>query len=176
MSAPPRLARLARIVPSGPGGPAASRTPFVLLVVVLLGSGLLALLFLNASVNQGSFRLSKLEKETEELTDEQQALQQEVDRRSAPDVLERRARELGLVPGGNPAFLAPDGTVRGKPEPAVGERASRGAAREPGARPQSGADREAVEPGAPILPDAPGTGTRGGARSEGATGSWQVPE
>jgi prefoldin subunit 5 len=113
-----RLSRLARLVPGGAS--TAARTPFVLLVVVILGSGLLALLLLNAAVNQGSFRLSKLEKQTQDLTDEQQELQQQVDSYSAPGALEKRARGLGLVPGGTPAFLQPDGTVRGSPDPATG--------------------------------------------------------
>ncbi|ARZ70556.1 hypothetical protein SMD11_4963 [Streptomyces albireticuli] len=111
-----RGARLGRLRVVGPAG--AKRTPFVLLVVVLLGSGLISLLLLNSSLNQGSFDLTRLQRETTELTDEQQALQQEVDRLAAPDALERRARELGMVPGGNPAFLGPDGTVRGAPAPA----------------------------------------------------------
>ncbi|WKU44442.1 septum formation initiator family protein [Streptomyces sp. VNUA116] len=109
-----RGTRLGRLV--GPVG--AKRTPFVLLVVVLLGSGLISLLLLNSALNQGSFELSRLQRKTTELTDEQQALQQEVDQLAAPDALERRARELGMVPGGNPAFLSPDGTVRGQPSPA----------------------------------------------------------
>ena len=111
MTAQQRLARLARLVPAG--GTNAARTPFVLLVVLLLGSGLLALLLLNASLNKGSFKLTQLERETEELTDQQQALQQEVDGYSAPEALEKRARGLGLVPGGTPVFLNPDGTLRG---------------------------------------------------------------
>ncbi|MET9699194.1 hypothetical protein ABZY31_20020 [Streptomyces sp. NPDC006529] len=93
----------------------AGRTPFVLLVVALLGGGLISLLLLNSALNQGSFHLSKLKKETTSLTDEQQALQRDVDAQSAPDALERRARELGLVPGGSPVFLGADGTVRGTP-------------------------------------------------------------
>ncbi|MGW5444551.1 septum formation initiator family protein [Streptomyces asiaticus] len=104
-----------------PGAPTARRTPFVLLVVVLLGSGLIALLLLNSSLNQGSFELTKLEKQTKELTDERQALQQDVDKLSAPAELERRARELGMVPGGTPAFLNPDGSVSGVPAPATGQ-------------------------------------------------------
>ncbi|MGW0733354.1 septum formation initiator [Streptomyces sp. NPDC002851] len=108
-----RAARLARLLPTGSSG--AARTPFVLLVVVLLGGGLIVLLMLNSSLNEGSFRLSKLKKETTELTDRQQELRREVDAYSAPGELERRARELGLVPGGNPVFLNPDGRVRGKP-------------------------------------------------------------
>ncbi|AWN26771.1 septum formation initiator family protein [Streptomyces sp. NEAU-S7GS2] len=111
-----RQKRLAALFPSGAGARGtAARTPFVLLIVVLLGSGLITLLLLNSALNQGSFELSKLEKQTEELTDEQQALQQDVDAYSAPGALERRARKLGMVPGGTPVFLLPDGTVRGRP-------------------------------------------------------------
>ncbi|QGV82844.1 cell division protein FtsL [Streptomyces ficellus] len=106
-------------MPSGPS--TAARTPFVLLVVVLLGGGLIALLLLNSSLNEGSFRLSELKKRTTELTDEEQELQRDVDDRSAPDALERRARELGMVPGGSPAFLSPDGSVRGVPGRATAE-------------------------------------------------------
>ncbi|MEU2850638.1 FtsB family cell division protein [Streptomyces syringium] len=115
-------ARLIRLLPAGAVG--AKRTPFVLLVVVLLGSGLLSLLVLNSSLNQGSFELSRLQRKTTELTDEQQALQQEVDQLAAPDALERRARELGMVPGGSPVFLDPDGTVHGAPSPAAADPAS----------------------------------------------------
>lgn len=114
-----RAARLARLLPSGPSN--AARTPFVLLVVVLLGGGLITLLVLNSALNEGSFRLSELKKRTTELTDEQQALQRDVDNFSKPDALERRARELGMVPGGSPAFLNPDGTVRGVPAETTAE-------------------------------------------------------
>ncbi|MBL1097032.1 septum formation initiator family protein [Streptomyces coffeae] len=109
-----------------PGATTARRAPFVLLVVVLLGSGLIGLLVLNSSLNQGSFELSRLEKQTDELTDDRQALEQDVDRLSAPGALERRARELGMVPGGSPAFLKPDGTVRGVPAPATAQPAPLG--------------------------------------------------
>ncbi|MEU9316513.1 septum formation initiator [Streptomyces sp. NPDC048295] len=114
-----RAARLARLLPAGPSN--AARTPFVLLVVVLLGGGLITLLVLNSALNEGSFRLSELKKRTTGLTDEQQALQRDVDNYSKPDALERRARELGMVPGGSPAFLNPDGTVRGVPAETTAE-------------------------------------------------------
>ncbi|MGZ9930468.1 hypothetical protein ACXNSR_11300 [Streptomyces sp. NC-S4] len=97
-----------------PGGQAA-RMPFVLLVVALLGGGLISLLLLNSALNEGSFQLSKLRKETTALTDEEQALQRDVDAYSAPDALQRRAHELGLVPGGSPVFIGPDGKVAGSP-------------------------------------------------------------
>ncbi|MER6101008.1 septum formation initiator family protein [Streptomyces sp. NPDC001832] len=108
-----RAARLARLMPTGPSK--AARTPFVLLVVLLLGGGLITLLVLNSALNEGSFRLSELKKQTTELTDEQQALQNDVDNYSKPDALEKRARELGMVPGGSPAFLDAEGKVRGVP-------------------------------------------------------------
>ncbi|MFJ4436413.1 septum formation initiator family protein [Streptomyces sp. NPDC088923] len=108
-----RAAALARLLPErGPNR--AARTPFVLLVVVLLAGGLITLLVLNSSLNEGSFQVSRLKKQSTDLTDEQQELQRDVDAYSAPDALARRAAELGMVPGGDPAFLAPDGTVRGR--------------------------------------------------------------
>ncbi|WUV84620.1 hypothetical protein OG552_08485 [Streptomyces sp. NBC_01476] len=97
----------------------AARTPFVVLVVSLLAGGLITLLLLNSAVNRDSFQLNKLEKDTTGYTDEQQQLQQEVDGYSAPGELQRRAQELGMVPGGNPAFLNPDGSVRGTPDAAT---------------------------------------------------------
>ncbi|MFI5802816.1 septum formation initiator [Streptomyces sp. NPDC051561] len=112
-----RAARLSQLLPPGPSQ--AARTPFVLLVVVLLGGGLICLLMLNSALNEGSFRLNDLKKQTTELTDEEQQLQRDVDDRSAPGALERRARELSMVPGGSPAFLDPDGKVRGTPTEAT---------------------------------------------------------
>ncbi|MEU9096102.1 septum formation initiator [Streptomyces sp. NPDC048361] len=107
-------ARLGRLMPAqGPNS--AARTPFVLLVVALLGGGLITLLVLNSALNAGSFKLSEYRRQTTELTDEQQALQQDVDDLSAPDALARRAGDLGMVPGGTPVFLGPDGTVKGVP-------------------------------------------------------------
>lgn len=110
-----RAARLARLFPTTGGRGQAARTPFVLLVVLLLGGGLIGLLVLNSALSEGSFKLDDLQKETKSLTDQEQALQRDIDAYSAPDALQRRARELGMVPGGDPAFLDPDGTVKGVP-------------------------------------------------------------
>ncbi|GGU79243.1 membrane protein [Streptomyces filipinensis] len=117
-----RAARLARLLPAGRAR--AARAPFVLLVVLLLGGGLIGLLVLNSALSEGSFKLDALQKETRSLTDEEQALQRDIDAYSAPDALQRRARQLGMVPGGDPAFLNPDGTVKGvtgvaRPDPAA---------------------------------------------------------
>ncbi|MET7284999.1 septum formation initiator family protein [Streptomyces sp. NPDC005573] len=111
-----RAARLARLLPAGRAR--AARTPFVLLVVLLLGGGLIGLLVLNSALSEGSFRLDDLQRRTKSLTDEEQALQRDIDAYSSPDALQRRARELGMVPGGDPAFLGPGGTVKGVPSAA----------------------------------------------------------
>ncbi|MEU5223058.1 hypothetical protein AB0G55_10400 [Streptomyces toyocaensis] len=116
-----RAARLARLLPTGRAQ--AARTPFVLLVVLLLGGGLIGLLVLNSALSEGAFRLDDLQRETKNLTDEEQALQRDIDAYSAPDALQRRARELGMVPGGDPAFLGPDGKVKGVPGAASPARA-----------------------------------------------------
>ncbi|MFJ9828447.1 septum formation initiator family protein [Streptomyces sp. NPDC101160] len=151
-------------MPSGPS--TAARTPFVLLVVLLLGGGLITLLMLNSALNQGSFKLSELKKKTTELTDEEQALQRDVDDSAAPDALERRARELGMVPGGSPVFLDPDGRVRGVPTVAVSPK--------PSPRP--------TPPPAPPATQAPATGATGtpkpsatGARTGTPTGTQATP-
>ncbi|WP_432135934.1 septum formation initiator family protein [Streptomyces sp. bgisy154] len=150
-----RAARLARLLPGRPAQ--AARTPFVLLVVVLLGGGLIGLLVLNSALSEGAFKKDDLQRDTKSLTDEEQALQRDIDSYSAPDALQRRARELGMVPGGDPAFLHPDGTVKGVPSPA------RGAGAPDAARPPEVITlTEAVEQASPALspdpapPAAPG--------------------
>ncbi|QFQ96620.1 hypothetical protein F9278_10760 [Streptomyces phaeolivaceus] len=135
-----RAARLARLLPTRPKG--AARTPFVLLVVLLLGGGLIGLLVLNSALSEGSFKLDDLQDDVKSYTDEEQALQRDVDAYSAPDALQRRARELGMVPGGDPAFLNPDGTVKGVP----------GAAQQSVARMPLVLAPEVLDPGPPTSP------------------------
>ncbi|MEU9124734.1 septum formation initiator family protein [Streptomyces sp. NPDC048506] len=150
-----RQKRLSGLFPSPAAPGTAARTPFVLLVVVLLGSGLISLLLLNSALNQGSFELSTLEKKTDELTEEQQALQQEVDAYSAPGALERRARELGMVPGGSPAFLLPDGRVLGKPGVATSQGAPLSTAVKPSASALLGLTALTSPSGPPVALSAP---------------------
>ncbi|MDH6227401.1 septum formation initiator [Streptomyces sp. MJP52] len=157
-----RAARLAALLPTGTSH--AARTPFVLLVVTLLGGGLITLLLLNSALSEGSFRLSDLRQETKTLTDEEQALQRDVDAYAEPDALARRARELGMVPGGDPAFLEPDGTVRGEPGPATAV---------PSPPEQSGPSESpaAAGPGGTPAPSGSGEPRGSGAASPTAPGS-----
>ncbi|MFI0985242.1 FtsB family cell division protein [Streptomyces exfoliatus] len=182
-----RAARLGRLMPSGPSS--AARTPFVLLVVVLLGGGLITLLLLNSALNQGSFQLNELKNKTTELTDEEQALQRDVDDYAAPDALERRARELGMVPGGSPAFLGPDGKVLGEPSVATAPKPSPTPSPTPSATPksappaptgsQAASSKPPVDPGtdpAGTLPAADGSPTGADpARTGPATAPAETP-
>ncbi|MEV0846837.1 septum formation initiator family protein [Streptomyces sp. NPDC049954] len=155
-----RAAALARLLPTGSSG--AAKAPFVLLVVLLLGGGLITLLVLNSSLNEGSFQLSRLKKQTTDLTDEQQELQRDVDGYAAPDALARRAAELGMVPGGTPAFLGPDGTVRGVPSAAPEDSALRRLAERPQDSPPP-AEEPSADPGSPTPQPSPAESLAGGA-------------
>ncbi|MEU0377388.1 septum formation initiator family protein [Streptomyces cyaneofuscatus] len=172
-----RAGRLARLMPTASPSSAA-RTPFVLLVVLLLGGGLITLLLLNSALNEGSFRLSKLKRDTTELTDEQQALQRDVDSYSQPDALERRARELGMVPGGSPAFLNPDGTVRGVPKKAIAPPPSPSPSPSPSPTPsaadptpEGGAQADGTDPATPSGSAIPSPGASTEPEPQGAPGA-----
>ncbi|BFV59783.1 septum formation initiator family protein [Kitasatospora sp. CMC57] len=109
----------ARITVRPGRGSSRGRTPFAVLVVALLSGGLFGLLMLNTALNEGSFELDRLERQSTELTDLRQTLQAQIDQQSGPDALERRVRELGMVPGGDLAFLeTADGSVKGTPSEA----------------------------------------------------------
>ena len=84
---------------------AESKAPFVVLVLLVLGMGLVGLLVLNTSLQQASFELTDLERETAVLRDRQTALAEEAARRAAPGSLADRARSLGMVPNQSPVFL-----------------------------------------------------------------------
>lgn len=102
-----------RSVPAGRPRPA--RAPFVALVVTLLTLGLLGLLLLNTALAEGAFRVRDLQTQTASLAEREQLLEQEVARLGTPQVLSERARQMGMVPSGPPAFLDPaTGDVSGR--------------------------------------------------------------
>ncbi|MFC1435868.1 hypothetical protein ACEZDB_35055 [Streptacidiphilus sp. N1-3] len=133
---------------SGVKGRAAGRGPFAALVVLILAGGLIGLLMLNTALNQGSFQLSQLQQRTNSLTDERQGLQQQIAAWSAPDALSARAQQLGMVPGGTPAFLQDNGTVLGRPKALDGSLALPTATPTPAARASATATAKPGAPGA----------------------------
>ncbi len=98
----------------------APRTPFVAVVVALLVVGLLGLLLLNTVLAQDAFRLHVLQTQGSVLANQELDLQRQVEGLRAPAGLASRARALGLVQGGPPAFLRlSDGAILGQPVAAV---------------------------------------------------------
>lgn len=152
----PRKSTL-RVVPRPE--PAPSRAPFVFLVVLILGVGLVGLLLLNTSLQRGSFAIHELRRTTAELEERQGQLEQRVARLESPEVLARRARSLGMVPNTNPVFLRlPDGAVLGDAVPASPPpkpRPTPGPSGQPNATATSGVAPTPGQPGAsPPLADA----------------------
>jgi cell division protein FtsB len=82
-----------------PAGPAAAiaRTPFILFVTALLAGGLICLLIINTVLAAGSYQISSLQQAQAARAQQVQALRQQVAADSAPSVIARRARELGMV-------------------------------------------------------------------------------
>ena len=113
-------ARLAVVRPAPDGG---RKGPFVVLLLVLLGAGLLCLLLLNLALMENSFQANTLRNRASALADEEQALSVHADQLSDPASLAAQASRYGMIPGGIPEYLPP-----GAPLP-VG---SRTLAREPG--------------------------------------------
>jgi len=143
-----------------PPAPAATRrrswVPFVLLVLVLLGASLVGSLLLSTVVAQNSFRLYELSVASSRLDDQEQALRRQVEELEAPGTIASRAAKLGMVPGGDPAFLTvPEGKVLGNPQPgqapapppAAQPAAAQPAAAKPGAA-KPGQKPAAAKPGA----------------------------
>ena len=96
----------------------ARRTPFVLLVIGLLGAGLVTLLLVNTGVAQDSFQLTDLRQQSALLQDREQALEQEIAQLSTPGRLAKQAERLGMRPGTDPTFIeVPGGAIAGAGRP-----------------------------------------------------------
>ena len=88
-------------------------TPFVLLVMVLLGVALISTLWLSTAATADSYHLQRARTVARNLAERSENLSREVATLETAPELARRARELGMVPAGNPARLVvrSDGTV-----------------------------------------------------------------
>jgi hypothetical protein len=94
----------------------APRVPFIVLVSLLLVGGVVGLLLFNTAMQQRSFTATALEQEAAMLEAREQALRMELDSLREPQKVAARAKQLGMVPVLNPAFLRlADGRVLGNP-------------------------------------------------------------
>jgi hypothetical protein len=142
--------RVLRLVPQRRSQ--AAKTPFAVVLVVVLGGGLLGLLLLNTLVAQDSFALHDLAKQSRDLQQREQQLAGQVQALQAPAQLAASATRLGMVPGGPPAFLRlPDGHVLGAPTAgrALPRRVTATPPPAPSASPARTASRTAARPAAP---------------------------
>ena len=97
----------------------APRAPFVCLIVALIAVGLAGLLLLNTAVNSNSFKLHTQQQRQKQLDVREAQLQRDVDNLGNPTQLGEAARQLGMVPAGNPGFIDLGArTISGKPVPA----------------------------------------------------------
>ncbi|GAA1605416.1 hypothetical protein GCM10009789_69170 [Kribbella sancticallisti] len=103
-----------RVVYGAPFRP--PRMPFVIFVVALLAAGLVGLLLLNTELQRGTFEVTKLNAQANQLRDQQEQLERQVRTLESPQNLADRSLKMGMVPNPNPVFLRlSDGRVLGVP-------------------------------------------------------------
>ncbi|MCC8248499.1 hypothetical protein [Saccharothrix luteola] len=97
----------------------APKAPFVVMVMVVLGVGIAAIMWLATAATADSYRLQDARAEETRLARQVEQLRREVALAESPPGLADAATKLGLVPAGDPARLRqlPDGSVEvyGKP-------------------------------------------------------------
>ena len=97
----------------------ARRTPFVVVLLGVIGSGLVGLILISTAMQAQTFELAELTTQARELETKQEALQREVSELESPENLGPLAVAHGMVPNQTPVYLQlSDGTVKGSPKPA----------------------------------------------------------
>jgi hypothetical protein len=98
----------------------APRVPFISLVSFLLVTGVGGLLLFNTHMQQASFVATSMEEQATVLAAKEESLRMELDRLRDPQNVAKRAKQLGMVPAANPAFIRlSDGSVLGSPTAAA---------------------------------------------------------
>src|SRR5690348_5206828 len=95
----------ARPAGARPRGARSSRTPFILLLVGLLGGALVSLLVISTTLAQGAFRITSLQEQNANLAREQQTLTNEVAQAANPAVIAGKAEQLGMRPNPHLGFI-----------------------------------------------------------------------
>ncbi|MYW89941.1 hypothetical protein G3I59_04720 [Amycolatopsis rubida] len=120
-----------------------SRASFVLVMMGLLAVGVAATLWFTTQAIADSYRLEKLRTDSASLMETKDRLEREVAKAQSPASLAPAAKQLGMVPGGDPAriVVGKDGktTVVGEPKKA-----------------EAPQDDAAAPPSTPVAPPAEG--------------------
>ncbi|WP_279063363.1 septum formation initiator family protein [Dermabacter hominis] len=97
-----------------------SSIPFTVLCTLVLLGAVIATLLLNISMTNMSYEVAKLQRESRELSEQTQMLEEKSDLLGTPQELERQARELGMVPAGKVAYIdLANGSMIGEPAAAT---------------------------------------------------------
>ncbi|MBB3051305.1 cell division protein FtsB [Prauserella isguenensis] len=152
-----------------------SRASFVLMLMALMAVGVATTLWLSTQAISDSYRLEQLRQNNASLAERSEELQRAVASAEAPARLAERARDLGMVPGGNPARLVvrDDGTVRvvGESERASPPAPQQPSTGRPGGDANDAGDRDGRSGGA--QGDGAGTQSRDRQAGDGQAGDAQ---
>jgi cell division protein FtsL len=115
-SSRPRLAVLTRPEPRR------SAVPFVIMCTAIIVATLATVLYLNIQMSSTSYEITRLQGQSQSLTEKQQGLEQQNDELGTPQKLEKKAQDLGMVPAGTPAYIdLGTGKVTGDSTPVTGD-------------------------------------------------------
>lgn len=103
----PQRGRLARPSLTILAAPRTGRSviPFALLCTLIVVAALGSVLYLNVEMTGTSYEITRLQNQSQRLSEEQQALAETNDQLGTPQALEQQARELGMVPVDDPAYI-----------------------------------------------------------------------
>lgn len=97
----------------------ARRTPFVVVLLTLIGLGLIGLILISTAMQAQTFQLARLSSQARDLQTTQESLQRDVSELKSPRTLGPKALWYGMVPSQTPVYLRlSDGQVIGSPKPA----------------------------------------------------------
>lgn len=83
----------------------ARRMPFIVLLCGLLGGALICALVISTTLAAGSYQISRLQQTTDALARQRQMLQEQVAQAQSAQVIQQRARQLGMREAGELRFL-----------------------------------------------------------------------
>jgi len=81
------------------------RTPFILLLIGLLGGALVSLLVISTTLAQGAFQITSLQQQNANLTRQEQTLNNAVAQAANPAVIAQEAEQFGMRQDPNLSFI-----------------------------------------------------------------------
>ena len=94
-----------KLVPELENGRALTNRSLTILSTVLMVLVLLTMFVISSLSTQDAFTLAKLQREAQVLSDQREAINREVARKSSPDALAKAATKLGMRPNTEPRFI-----------------------------------------------------------------------